>query len=234
MSATNFSLFDEVTTPAYQSSEKNMSRNLFNLVHRFPRLLRHSSHPCGLRSFSVQGKSWRSQKNTIIPVITIGTVVIIGYNLKNRRTFAQVQSEQIGSSFEPGSERSDLRFFSAEEVSKHSSAASGIWVSYKNGVYDITKFVEEHPGGDKILMAAGGQLEPFWDLFAVHKQKDVFDTLEKYRIGNLSPEDRETRKGVDHWSNEPRRHPVLLVRSKQPFNAEPPAELLVENFITPK
>ena len=191
---TNFPLFHEETTPAYKRQERNMSRNFFKLVHHSPRLLRHSAHPCGLRIFSSQGKSWRSQRNTIIPVITIGTVVIIGYNLKRRQAFAQVQSEQIGSNFEPGSERSDLPSYSAEEVSKHSSVATRIWVSYKGGVYDITKFVEKHPGGDKILMAAGGQLEPFWDLFAVHKRKDVFDTLEKYRIGNLSPEDRETGK----------------------------------------
>jgi sulfite oxidase len=30
-----------------------------------------------------------------------------------------------------------------------------IWVSYKNGVYDITDFIPLHPGADKILMAAG-------------------------------------------------------------------------------
>lgn len=225
-----------------------MSRNFSSLVHHFPRLLRHSSSPCGLRNLSSQGKRWRSQKKTIIPVITIGTVVIVGFNLKKRRAFAQIQSEKIESEkiqsqkiqskkteskFEPGSERPDLPFYSAEEVSKHSSSAA-VWVSYKSGVYDVTKFVEEHPGGEKILMAAGGELEPFWDLFPVHKREDVFHTLEEYRIGNLSPGDRGTRKGVDHWSNEPRRHPVLLVRSEQPFNAEPPAELLVENFITPK
>ena len=37
----------------------------------------------------------------------------------------------------------------------------------------------------------------------------------------------------DPYANEPRRHPVLMVRAQKPFNAEPPASLLVENFITP-
>lgn len=50
---------------------------------------------------------------------------------------------------------------------------SKIWVSFGRGVYEITDFVGNHPGGDKILMAAGGALEPFWQLYAVHKTKQV-------------------------------------------------------------
>ena len=47
-----------------------------------------------------------------------------------------------------------------EEVAKHRDAASGgIWVTYKGEVYDITEFVEAHPGGmQKIMMAAGGSI----------------------------------------------------------------------------
>ena len=30
-----------------------------------------------------------------------------------------------------------------------------IWMSYRNGVYDITDYVERHPGGNIILKAAG-------------------------------------------------------------------------------
>ena len=37
----------------------------------------------------------------------------------------------------------------------------------------------------------------------------------------------------DPYGNEPKRHPILRVNSQKPFNAEPPAQLLVENFITP-
>jgi sulfite oxidase len=38
-----------------------------------------------------------------------------------------------------------------------------VWVSFKDGVYDITDFIKRHPGGDyNILMVAGGPLEPFF------------------------------------------------------------------------
>lgn len=38
-------------------------------------------------------------------------------------------------------------------------------------------------GGDKILLGAGGSVEPFWALYAVHKSEHVLKLLEKYRIG---------------------------------------------------
>ena len=35
----------------------------------------------------------------------------------------------------------------------------------QDGVYDITKFVANHPGGkDKIMLAAGKAIDPFWPL----------------------------------------------------------------------
>jgi len=52
--------------------------------------------------------------------------------------------------------------YSNEELKKHTSPETGIWVRYKAGVYDITSFVEAHPGGNKILLAAGDSIEPFW------------------------------------------------------------------------
>lgn len=60
-----------------------------------------------------------------------------------------------------------------EEIEKHKTASTGIWVTYKDGVYDVTEFVSAHPGGNKILLAAGGPLEPFWAMYAQHKQKQV-------------------------------------------------------------
>lgn len=36
--------------------------------------------------------------------------------------------------------------FSRSEVSSHSTKEKRIWVSFENGVYDITDFVDIHPG----------------------------------------------------------------------------------------
>ena len=56
-----------------------------------------------------------------------------------------------------------------QDVSKHDSESKRVWVTYKHGVYDITDFIPKHPGADKIMMAAGGAVEPFWNVYAVHK-----------------------------------------------------------------
>lgn len=60
--------------------------------------------------------------------------------------------------------------------------------------------------------------------------------LEEYRIGNLRASDRglDIQNMDDPFASDPRRHPILQPRSKKPYNAEPPKDLLVENFLTPK
>jgi sulfite oxidase len=65
------------------------------------------------------------------------------------------------------------RIIDRAEVSKHTSPEQGIWVTFGEGVYDITDFVRKHPGGDKILLAAGGALEPFFAMYPQHKQAGV-------------------------------------------------------------
>lgn len=73
-------------------------------------------------------------------------------------------------------ERDGFPIISKSEVAKHKSAeAGGVWVTYAGGVYDITEFIASHPGGaSRINMAAGGALEPFWRLYALHMKDEVF------------------------------------------------------------
>ena len=121
-----------------------------------------------------------------------------------------------------GAPRDDLPTFSLEEVQKHNSFETGIWVTFKNGVYDVTEFVNIHPGGfDKIKLAFGASVDPFWEIYGQHRVFHVLELLEQFRIGNLSPEDvKETDGSLDPYKNDPRRHNALVVRSEKPFNAE--------------
>ncbi|CAM9984905.1 unnamed protein product, partial [Discosporangium mesarthrocarpum] len=135
---------------------------------------------------------------------------------------------------------SSLPTISRAEVAKHKTKADGgIWVTYGDGVYDITEFIENHPGGaSRIVMAAGGRLEPFWKLYAVHMKPEVLDVLKELKIGYLPASDMEQAGAAadsdDPFAKDPERHPALRINSQRPFNAEPPAELLVDaGFITP-
>lgn len=135
----------------------------------------------------------------------------------------------------PVSQTDFLPVYSQEEVTKHCSIEKGVWVTYKGGVYDVTDFVAIHPGGDKILLAAGKALEPFWALYAVHGQEHVLEILSEYKVGILRTEDRkeEDIKFADPYSTDPARHPALIVNSLKPFNAETPPPILTDSYITP-
>lgn len=134
----------------------------------------------------------------------------------------------------------DLPVFTFKEVSAHDSIDTGVWVIYKNGVYDITKFVSKHPGGEILLVGAGKSIEPFWKLYSVHNSNETYLLLETMRIGNYdnssTPVDdtHEEEEEEDQWINEPKtRHPALIHNQDKPFNAEPPAAVLTGAFHTP-
>lgn len=159
----------------------------------------------------------------------------LGISFQSQNSISLIElEEQVRQEF-AGAEISGLPEYTANDIAKHDSIEKGVWVCFKSGVYDITDFISKHPGGEKILMAAGASLEPFWEIFAVHKTEQVLKMLEEYRIGNLSPHDRglDLEKSEDPFASDPKRHPVLRANSQKPFNAEPPKDLLVENFITP-
>ncbi|KAK3107113.1 hypothetical protein FSP39_007409 [Pinctada imbricata] len=136
---------------------------------------------------------------------------------------------------EAGALRKGLPTYTIADVAKHNSKENKIWVTYKNGVYDITDFVANHPGGSsKIMLAAGSNIEVFWNMYAQHKIPEIYDMLEEMRIGNITEKPKMSEKDKsDPYSNDPLRHPALKPSSVKPFNAEPPLELLVDKYLTP-
>lgn len=103
----------------------------------------------------------------------------------------------------------------------------------------MTDFVVNHPGGDKVLLAAGGSVEPYWAIYAQHKTAEVMEILEDLRIGTIDENDLKKMAKTnendenDPFSTDPQRHPALLVNSAKPFNAEVPPSLLLDSFLTP-
>jgi sulfite oxidase len=127
-----------------------------------------------------------------------------------------------------------LPTYTKEEIAKHKTKADRIWVTYKEGVYDITDFIPDHPGGEKILLAAGGAIDSFWKVFATHHQKHVYVILEKHRIGNYEKSKQEMIiDSKDPYASEPERNPSMRPNSTTPWVAEAPPEILAGNFITP-
>jgi sulfite oxidase len=82
-------------------------------------------------------------------------------------------------------------------------------------------------------MGAGSSAEPFWSIYTVHQNPEVYEILESYRIGNLKADNTKPAVVNDAYQNEPKRHPLLKVLTQKPFNAESPKAFSAENFITP-
>jgi len=127
--------------------------------------------------------------------------------------------------------------YTYSEISKHNNKKDGIWVTYINSVYDITNFINSHPGGkDKILLAAGKGVEPYWNTYKQHtNNKEVVDELlKKMRIGiidNYDPKKYSNFK--DPYMKDPQRDPELIFHSITPCNAEVPSDYLTNSWITP-
>ena len=133
--------------------------------------------------------------------------------------------------------------YRASEVAKHNTKDAGIWVTYKSGVYDITTFVANHPGGtDKIMLAAGSNIEPFWKLYTQHTSSALAtQILESLRIGDLHADDvkaAETAAAAtaltegDPYKKDPIANPLQITHVLYPRNAEAPKALLAESWIT--
>lgn len=76
-----------------------------------------------------------------------------------------------------------------EEVKKHNGRES-LWFVIHNKVYDVTKFMDEHPGGEEVLLEQAGKnaSEIFED---VSHSADAKDMMKNYLVGEL-PENERT------------------------------------------
>ncbi|XP_025786855.1 cytochrome b5 isoform X2 [Puma concolor] len=85
-------------------------------------------------------------------------------------------------------EQSDqtVKYYTLEEIQKHNHSKS-TWLILHHKVYDLTKFLEEHPGGEEVLreQAGGDATENFED---VGHSTDARELSKTYIIGELHPE----------------------------------------------
>ncbi|KXX81057.1 Sulfite oxidase, mitochondrial [Madurella mycetomatis] len=129
--------------------------------------------------------------------------------------------------------------FRLADIRKHDASSSEPWVTFEDKVYDITDWVAAHPGGDVILRAAGASIEPYWNIFAIHKAPHVREILQQYLIGyidmaDLGPDGRPPAESIeDPFVDDPIRDPRLITHTTKPRNAEPPNEELDRTFHTP-
>ncbi|XP_068649833.1 cytochrome b5 [Aristolochia californica] len=70
-----------------------------------------------------------------------------------------------------------------DEVAKH-NLTKDCWLIISGKVYDLTSFMEDHPGGDEVLLAATGK-DATTDFEDVGHSDTARDMMDKYYIGEI-------------------------------------------------
>uniref|UniRef100_A0A8C9U6T3 Cytochrome b5 type B n=1 Tax=Scleropages formosus TaxID=113540 RepID=A0A8C9U6T3_SCLFO len=80
-------------------------------------------------------------------------------------------------------EKDGVTFYTLEEVKQHNTSTDS-WLVIHDRVYDISSFLEEHPGGEEVLLEQAGAdaTESFED---VGHSLDAREMLQQYLIGEL-------------------------------------------------
>lgn len=141
--------------------------------------------------------------------------------------------------FHPYHRTMDLPTISLEEVQK--DHGDQVWVVLNGGVYNVTTFLDAHPGGaQRIQMVSGGDLRKYWDVYKLHDRPHIRALLERYRIGNLSDADAkkcydQTPNFESYYTDDPERPRAnqLRVPTQHPWNSEPPLKTLIDHYYTP-
>ncbi|XP_066255058.1 uncharacterized protein [Euwallacea similis] len=134
--------------------------------------------------------SRNTQSNIICSVSRLETSILAKYIMAKVITNILMSSSSSGSSVQipQSTVQSERRVIDLQEVSWHDTYRD-CWIVVYDRVYDITRFLEEHPGGDEILMEYAGRDASIAFRGTGHSGQAV-QLLEKYFIGELPMKER--------------------------------------------
>ncbi|KAI5858514.1 cytochrome b5-like heme/steroid binding domain-containing protein [Tricharina praecox] len=77
--------------------------------------------------------------------------------------------------------------FKPSDVATHKTVETGMYIIIDNGVYDVTGFIDEHPGGAKILKRVLGKdaSKSFWKF---HNDGVLAKYTERLKVGTVQEE----------------------------------------------
>lgn len=121
---------------------------------------------------------------TLMNTVTTAGVVSPPSSLSKSNTIWPMgQSKPIINESTKRQSCDNLPEYTLAEVSEHWQT-NDCWVVVEDLVYDITEFVDEHPGGQYIVMEHAGRDATLVFRGSRHSQ-DAYNMLDKYLIGIL-------------------------------------------------
>jgi len=152
--------FRACTVPLFEADEqfKHETRDLVTLT-RFPQTETSATSP-------VRGRSIRPRLLLARPLYHCSSVAFVPLH-----TIRLAKLDSLTSrTSHPVSTTYDKNYFkmsksiTAKEVQEHNTVEKGLYIIIDNSVYEMAGFVDEHPGGAKILKRVGGKdaSKQFW------------------------------------------------------------------------
>nr|XP_033321210.1 cytochrome b5-like isoform X1 [Megalopta genalis] len=174
-------------------------------------LLALDPRPCSHNSF-IQGVVQLVVPDAAIPLAKIrrkldsvdrGTVLIVSVpnsaialcsDLVSRSDFSDADSREV--------QKQDGRMsktFTRSEVADGSGKEKTLIILHDK-VYDVTCFLNEHPGGEEILQEHSGK-DGSEDFDDVGHSKDAFDLMKKYVVGELVDSEKSNKNPKEGWAS---------------------------------
>ena len=101
------------------------------------------------------------------------------------------------------------KLISMDEVGKHDSLDRGVWVAIEGQVYDVTDFIDVHPGGRTVIVKNAGR--DVTDLYMpVHPANAIADNLApSQHLGAVDPATVRAKQPGDESARDRRRREAL-------------------------
>uniref|UniRef100_A0A0V0H1Q3 Putative nitrate reductase [NADH] 1-like n=1 Tax=Solanum chacoense TaxID=4108 RepID=A0A0V0H1Q3_SOLCH len=114
----------------------------------------------------------------ILATVLLGILLVVFIVIPRLRSKSVQPKRKVASN----AQNKAVKSYSKAEVARHNKRTD-CWIIIKDKVFDVTSYVEEHPGGDAILDHAGDDsTEGF---YGPQHATRVFEMIDDFCIGDL-------------------------------------------------
>ncbi len=128
---------------------------------------------------------------TILVIVLISSFFIFRNNTENNEVNEENSVPNPTSSVAPTEEAStpsgktiSVKTYTYTEIAKHNNR-NDCWLVIDNNVYNVTGFIDNHPGGKDILKGCGKDATGMFAREKEHKENSANSLLPPYLIGTL-------------------------------------------------
>jgi cytochrome b involved in lipid metabolism len=116
----------------------------------------------------------------ISAIVGFAVIFLFGINKKPEKKQNNLFKASDKASVFPN--QREKKGYSREEIKKHNKI-DDLWIIVDGKVYEVTNYVDEHPGGDAIMNNAGGDATTGFK--GPQHPVSVWDVLALYHIGHV-------------------------------------------------